>query len=165
MAAVVWVGGGLCFTILTILAGRDGRRLLSLLETLAPLGLVMMPASLTVLLTGGALVWIGAWGFQAWIVLALAAALISFVMGATILGPTLSRIATLKAEGDVVGALAQADRLVWPGRAEQALFILVVCLMVAKPGWAEMPAIGALAVALFAGVVLINTRGPRPTLA
>lgn len=165
IAAVIWVGGGLCFTILTVLAGRDGRRLLSVLDTGAAFGAVAVPSSLIVLLSGGALVWLGAWGMAPWVAVALAATLVSFVIGALFLGPGFGRIAELRAKGDLAGALDIAERLAWPARGEQALLILVVCLMVTKPGWAEMPVIAALALVLFAGVATINMQAGRARLA
>ena len=101
IAAVLWVGGGLCFTILTILAGRDGAKLLCVLDSAALLGLVALPSSLVVLMSGGTLVWLGAWGLAPWVALALAATLASFVIGATFLGPTLGKIAAARAKGDL----------------------------------------------------------------
>lgn len=165
VAAVLWVGGGLAFTILTILAGRDGRRLLALLDSAAPLGLIALPSSLVTLVSGGTLVWLGAWGFAPWVVVALAGTLASIAVGATVLGPTLGRIAAARAQGDEAGALTLAERLAWPGRIEGAVLVVVVSLMVTKPGWAEMPIVVALAVALFAGVATLNLRSGRAHLA
>ncbi len=165
LAAITWVGGGLACTALMTMSGRDGDRLLRTLGVLAPIGAVMGPSSLVVMLTGGLLVWTGAWGFAPWIAVSLACAGTGFLIGAFKIGPAFGRVGRMLAEGDRRGALAQVAALTWPGRIEQALLITTVVFMVVKPAPADMAPVGLILAVLFAAIAAQTRMARRPTLA
>lgn len=119
---------------------------------MAALGPVLfMPASLTVIVSGGTLVWAGAWPFDAWVVLALAGVGASFLMGALIIGPDAGRAAAAMAAGDEATALREGGRLMLAGRVEQVLLLAVVALMVTKPGWDEPAALVVVGLSMLFG--------------
>ncbi|MGZ9811941.1 DUF2269 family protein [Pseudoroseicyclus sp. H15] len=163
LAAVIWVGGGITFVVFTLAIGPNTRRLLSLMAEMAQVGLVMLtPASLTVLITGGLLVWAGEWGFEAWVAISLVLALLSAVNGGALLGPGLGKVKDRLAAGDEPGALAAARPVLPFSRLEQGSNILVVLMMVMKPGWGDLWLIVVAAIILAALVALIIRRSPLP---
>ncbi|WP_417725611.1 DUF2269 family protein [Salipiger sp.] len=163
IAAILWVGAGILSTLLIHLAGRDGDRVLRTLAVFAPaMPILMMPSSLTVLVTGGTLVWLGAWGAAPWMLVALAATLASFVAGARVFGPAIGRAFALNEQGRRREAADTILRLALPLRIEQAALVLVVCLMVVKPGWEEMPLVGLFALGLFGIALKLTPANGRP---
>ncbi|NDV02165.1 DUF2269 family protein [Pseudoroseicyclus tamaricis] len=163
VAAMLWVGGGLTFLALSAVLGRDIAGQMALVRIMGRLGAVMMPASLAVLLSGGVLVWLGEWGFEAWVAVALVSAGASFVLGGAVLKPALDRALPLVEAGDASG-LASATPALWrAGRIEQGLHIVTVAMMVIKPEWADLHLIVAF-VALVAAAVIFSGRRGRPAL-
>lgn len=165
VAATLWVGGNLVFALLAFLARHDRARQLDILRQVSALGFtVFLPSSLVLFLTGGILIWVGAWGADLWIVGGLAAAAGSFVLGAAVLGPTLAKVMMLADSGEPDWALELAGSILWVARVEQALLILAVALMVTKPGWEALPVFGILAAILVAALAGLGLREARATL-
>ena len=96
------------------------------------------PASLVVIAVGIAMVLVDpAWDFgQLWIMLSLVAVAISFITGATFLGPESGRIGKLIEErgpGDPE-VMRRIGRTLVVSRIDYVVLLLVVVLMVFKPG-------------------------------
>ena len=140
VAAIVWVGGvspPRCTP-----RGRDDppiRRDWPASPTTSRAGTrVFAPASLVVIAVGIAMVLVDpAWDFgQLWIMLSLVAVAISFITGATFLGPESGRIGKLIEErgpGDPE-VMRRIGRTLVVSRIDYVVLLLVVVLMVFKPG-------------------------------
>ncbi|WP_373356157.1 DUF2269 family protein [Pseudoroseicyclus sp. CXY001] len=163
LSAFAWVGGGLTFVVFTLVIGPNVDRQMRLMSEMAGVGLALLtPGALLTLVSGGLLVWLGAWGAEAWVAISLILALISAVNGGAVLGPRLGKVAAAEAAGDRAAALAAAQRILPFSRAEQMGNVLVIFLMVTKPGWGELW-IAALAAMLLAGLgVVLVRRGRLP---
>src|ERR1041384_6514658 len=99
LAAIVWLGGG---ATITLLAGRaqrskDNAQLLQIAKQAEWLSTrVFVPASLVVVALGFVLIHKGDWGYNHfWTLFGLIAWGVSFVVGATFLGPESGRLARL----------------------------------------------------------------------
>jgi hypothetical protein len=99
---------------------------------------VFAPASLLVIVVGIAMVLVEpAWDFgQLWIMLALVAVAISFITGATFLGPESGRIGKLIEERgpEDPEVVRRIGRTLVISRIDYVVLLLVVVLMVFKPG-------------------------------
>lgn len=139
-AAIVWLGGGVAIQVLAIRANRadDPARMVTIAHEAEWFGLrIFLPSSLTVLVLGIILTVDGPWDFgQTWIVLALIGYGLSFLTGATFLGPESGRIGKLlAAEGpDSPAVRARIQRIFLVSRIELVLLYLIVLDMVVKPG-------------------------------
>jgi hypothetical protein len=109
LAAIVWVGGG-----------------------------IFMPASMTVLLMGILMVSLtdGLEFLDLWIVLGLAGIASTIAIGAGFLGPEAGRLGTLVAERGMADpeVRRRRDRIFLVSRIDLAVIVLVVVVMVFKPG-------------------------------
>jgi len=139
-AAIVWLGGGGAIQILAIRANRaeDPVHMTTIAHEAEWVGTrIFLPSSLVVFILGIILTIDGPWDFgQTWIVLALIGFGISFVTGATFIGPESGRIGKLlAAEGPESPALrARIQRIFLISRIELVLLYLIVLDMVWKPG-------------------------------
>lgn len=140
-AAIVWVGGGIFGHIVgTRLAnGTNDQATAGYANVIEWSGLrLFTPASLLVIAAGIYMVWDSdAWSFgQTWIWLSLAVYAVSFIIGAAYLGPTSGKLSkVLEAKGpsdseykDMLG------RLLTVSRVDTLLLLVIVVLMVFKPG-------------------------------
>ena len=94
-------------------------------------------ASGVVLLAGIALVFTGNWSFnQLWIVLGLAAFAFSFIIGATVVGPTAKKLGERLASHGPEDSEAQSSiqKIFLVSRIELAVLIFIVFDMAVKPG-------------------------------
>jgi uncharacterized membrane protein len=140
LGAVVWIGGGVSLQVLgvRVRASGDPQRMAALATDAEWMGTrLYMPASGVVLLAGIALVFIGSWSFQQlWVALGLVAFAFSFIVGATVVGPTAKklgeRLATHGPEDSEVQASIQRTFLA--SRIELAVLIFIVFDMAVKPG-------------------------------
>jgi uncharacterized membrane protein len=139
LAAVVWVGGAFTSQVFAIRAQQssDPVDLIRLGRWLEFLGLrVFAPASL-ILIAAGVLMTIQRWSFgQLWISISIALWLVSFLAGIFYLGPKSKTAAELfEAEGPSSPAgVALRSRLFLVSRIELVFFVVIVALMVFKPG-------------------------------
>jgi uncharacterized membrane protein len=139
LGGVTWVGGAIYAQLLAIKVGRseDPTELPRLADHTAVLGLrLFMPASLLVIVTGVAMT-IQAWSFdQLWIATAVGLWVLSAALGAIYIGPRLGRVAGLfKSEGPSSEAARNLlDRLFLVSRLELVSFMVILGLMVFKPG-------------------------------
>ena len=141
VAAIVWVGGGFATQVYAERARRstDPARLAGFANDIAWAGTrVFAPASLLVIAVGIAMVLVEpAWDFgQLWIMLALVAVAISFITGATFLGPESGRIGALIEERgpEDPEVVRRIGRTLVISRIDYVVLLLVVVLMVFKPG-------------------------------
>lgn len=140
-AAIVWVGGGLFGQIVgTRLAhGSDDVATAGFARQIEWSGLrLFTPASLVVLAAGIFMVWDNnAWAFsQTWIWLTLVIYALSFIIGAAYLGPTSGKLAkVLEAKGPSDPEFKDMlSRLLTVSRVDALLLLVIVALMVFKPG-------------------------------
>jgi uncharacterized membrane protein len=141
LGAVLWVGGGVMLTILTLRAQRanDPIQLGKLALQIEWIGArVLGPLSLLTFGLGIGLVEEGtfAWSYdQFWIIFALAAFGVSFVTGAFFLGPESGRLARMQRERGPEDPELQARirRVLRVARVDQLILLLIVFDMVAKP--------------------------------
>ena len=139
LAAMVWLGGG---TIITILAwraqrARDNVQLVQIARQAEWAGTrVFVPSALVVLAMGIVLMAKGDFGYgEFWPLFGLIAWGVSFVVGATFLGPEAGRLARLTEvkDPDDPEVVARTNRVLAVARADVVLIALVAAVMVAKP--------------------------------
>ena len=139
LAAIVWLGAS---ATITLLAGRaqrskDNAQLLQIAKQAEWLSTrVFVPASLVVVALGFVLIHKGDWGYDHfWTLFGLIAWGVSFVVGATFLGPESGRLARLvETKGpDDSEVAARVNRIIAVARTDIVLVLLVAADMVAKP--------------------------------
>lgn len=139
LAAVLWLGGGAAITLLAWRAqrSRDNAQLLQIAKQAEWLSLrLFVPASLVVVAMGVVLMHKGDWGYgHFWTLFGLIAWGVSFLVGASFLGPESGRLAKLiEAKGpDDPEVAARVNRIISVARADVVLVLLVAADMVAKP--------------------------------
>jgi uncharacterized membrane protein len=140
LAAMFWVGGDLMIQMFYLRARAAGpERILAFSREVEWIGLrVLNPASLLVVVLGVLLV-IEVEGYefsQVWISAALAMFLASFITGAGFLGPESGRIGKLGEERGPTDPEVQRriGRILVISRIEFVLLVLIVLVMVLKPG-------------------------------
>jgi uncharacterized membrane protein len=145
VAAVIWLGGAFIIQAFAfrILRTGDARRQAEFAKDSEIIGMrVFIPATWLLLLAGIAMMinldW--SWG-QNWIVFALIAFALSFVVGAGFLGPESGRIAkVIERDGpESPEAQRRIRRILLIGRCELIVLLAVIVNMVVKPvgnaGW------------------------------
>lgn len=151
MAAIAWVGGGLCFSIFgTIFECRGDTRSLLLLTRLFGIHgpAFLMPAALITLLSGVALFTIGAMPWAAWSLLALALVSLAFGICTNIMKTAGERVAYLMDVGRDLHAAAAARRLLRLARFECATMMAIIALMVMKPDWGDLAVLATIGAAM-----------------
>jgi uncharacterized membrane protein len=139
LAAIAWVGGAFFLQLVATRINRTGDpvELANFSGQIAWFGLrYFLPASLIVFLAGLYMT-ISNWGFsQPWISLSMLLWLTSVAIGAAYIGPRTQKVSELyAAEGPTsVEARAITQRLFLIGRIDIVLFLVIVALMVFKPG-------------------------------
>jgi uncharacterized membrane protein len=138
--AIVWVGGGLMLSLVGARARQSGNMAVisEFARTLSFVGLrVLAPAVVAVLVSGVWLVLISSeWNItQLWVLIALGAFVVAFLIGAVYLGRSatqLERVATQA--GDLQASREALGR--WLSGYAVVLIILVIalCDMIFKPG-------------------------------
>ena len=135
---ITWVGTDIGLQILSLRALARPERAVDFLADVEWLGMrFLMPASLLVLVFGILLVNEIGYDFgDVWILLAFAAFLFSFLLGAGFLGPESGRISKLGAERGPADPDVQRRirRVLWFSRLELLVLIAIVLDMVVKPG-------------------------------
>ena len=140
-AAIVWVGGGLFAQVVgtRLSMGDDDVVGAGFAKQIEWSGLrLFTPASLVVLAAGIYMVWDNeAWAFsQTWVWLTLVIYALSFLIGATYLGPTSGKL------GKILEEKGPSDpeykdmlsKLLTVSRVDAILLLVIVALMVFKPG-------------------------------
>ncbi|HET9498588.1 MAG TPA: DUF2269 family protein [Candidatus Limnocylindria bacterium] len=139
LSGVVWVGGAIYAQVLAFRVSRseDPTELPMVARHLAALGIrVFMPASVLIIVTGSIMT-IQQWSFgQLWIALAVALWVLSAALGGIYVGPRITRVAALfEAEGPKSpAARSLLERLFLVSRLELVSFLVIIGLMVFKPG-------------------------------
>lgn len=137
--AVLWVGGGLALTILSLWAERkqDPAEMAMLARQAAFIGeRVFAPVGLLVFLAGIAMVINLHWGWgTSWIVIGLVGYAITFLTGLLVLGPQAKRIGQLIETVGAEAAETQAaiKRILLIARVDEGVLLLVVAAMILKP--------------------------------
>jgi uncharacterized membrane protein len=139
MAVIMWLGAGVVFQVLSERGGEDKDG--SKMRRLAELGEEFGPGyfgalTVTVLLSGVALVLEGGWGFdQVFVIGGLAGIVISGGLGGAVIGPTSMRLqAALLTEGSPSDqARADFNKIRTVGRVDLLVMVAVVFLMTVKP--------------------------------
>ena len=139
LAAIVWLGGGAVITVLAWRAQRaqDNAQLLQIAKQAEWASMRMfVPSSLVVLAMGFVLMHMRHWGYNHfWPLFGLIAWGVSFVVGASFLGPESGRLARLvEANGpEDPRVIARINRILAVARTDIVLVLLVAADMVAKP--------------------------------
>lgn len=155
-AAVCWVGGGLCLTVLGTYASsrRDEAEMMRVVDQVAFLAnRWFMPASLLTLIFGFAAAWLNGLFGQLWVILGLAGAAMAFATGALVLGPAAERIRKLKLAGREADALPLGRKLLSTAKFDYVVMFVVIADMVLKPTLADVWMLGVLAAILAGGAV------------
>jgi len=166
VATIVWIGAGFLSLVLgTSYAARDDepamQRFLKDQEWLALR--LFVPASLTVLLLGIALVIESeAWSFdQLWIVLGLIGFAATFVTGLFLIKPASERIgAAMESQGGRLTPALRTEirKLIVKSRVDYVVLTLVVFDMIAKPTGDDTGMLIAMGAVLVAGIAYIVAR-------
>ncbi len=166
VATIVWIGAGFLSLVLgTSYAARDDepamQRFLKDQEWLALR--LFVPASLTVLLLGIALVIESeAWSFdELWIVLGLIGFAATFVTGLFLIKPTSERIgAAMESQGGRLTPALRTEirKLIVKSRVDYVVLTLVVFDMIAKPTGDDTGMLIAMGAVLVAGIAYIVAR-------
>jgi uncharacterized membrane protein len=167
-AAAIWVGGAsmIQFFGLRVLAKNDLRTLAEFAGDVAAISTrVLVPASLTALVTGIALVWNGEFVEigDDWIVIGLILFAITFLAGAGFFGPESGRI---KKQIETEGARAaqpRIQRIIVLSRIDLMILFLIIFDMSVKPsfddGWTILGGLaGAAALAALFTVPTLRAR-------
>ncbi len=141
LMAIVWVGGVLVTQVYVVLASRaeDPTRRTRLFGDISWIGLhVFTPAAFVLVVAGVSMVLLSdAWAFsQTWIWVSLSVYVLSLGVGVTFIGPENGRIAALAEQRGPTDpeVVRRSARLLTVFRSEALLLIIVVWMMVAKPG-------------------------------
>ena len=140
VAAIAWVGAVILSQVNAALATRSGEqaRLYGFIQDQAWLGKhYFAPAAIILILAGIAMVIESGWEFaDLWIVMGIALWVASVIIGAGFLGPRSEKLTTeLEQKGmDDPGVQALANQLALLSRADLVILLLVVIVMVVKPG-------------------------------
>lgn len=159
-AAATWVGGAVMVQAYAfrILRTEDGKRQADFAKDTEVVSMrLFIPATWVLLLAAIAMMINGDWPWgQNWIVFALIAWTLSFVVGAGFLGPEGGRIAAIIEQHGPDSPLAKARirRILMVSRAELVVLLAVVWNMVVKPtgmdGW-----FWSALVVMFLGVIAV----------
>jgi uncharacterized membrane protein len=140
-AAVLWLGGGISHVLLAsmAMARRSDGDFISTIRNVAVLGKrVLVPCTVVTLISGLTMVWLGGLGFDAWIVLGLVGILATGAIGGMVLGPMSRKTATLSDDSTKTTDAIAAGRKMLPfAKADSAMLVAIVYLMVTKPSWAD----------------------------
>jgi uncharacterized membrane protein len=157
LSAVVWVGGGLSMSFLALQALRanDPSAIASAARTGGWLGhRIFTPASLLVLVFGVGMMLEGglAWD-QGWVLLAIGAWSVAFLLGAAYFGPEGARIGRAAAERGITDPSVQARirRVFLVSRLDGVLLAVVLLDMSLKPRGVDL--VWLLAAGLVLGVL------------
>jgi uncharacterized membrane protein len=140
LAAVIWVGAGLYFQYAGTRLKRSGtpEQMAGFAGNLAAAAPLLVAASITVLVAGIALVlYAPALDFtDTWIWLGLLGYAATFVTGMFVIRPRADRLAEVMTSEGPTSVTAQAliGQLFTIGRIDQVVLVLVIAVMVFKPG-------------------------------
>ncbi len=139
LAAVIWVGGAMIVQLFAwrAVSSGDPQRVATFAGDAEWIGMrIFLPASLLLVFFGFLLIGEGSWGYPAWIVIAIAIWIASFLTGALFLGPESGRINKLSEEHGADSEIVQARlrRIFLVSRIELVFLLLLVLDMVLKPG-------------------------------
>ena len=141
LSAILWVGTGLYFQFQATRLNRirDPERMATFTKDIDFAGKVLLlPASVVVLVMGIAMV-LYAPGLEftdTWIAVGLIGAIVTAISGSVVLGPTAGKIgAAIDAEGaDSPTVAALTKRIFTVSRIDQVVLLVVIAVMVFKPG-------------------------------
>jgi uncharacterized membrane protein len=141
LMAIVWVGGVLVTQFYVLLASRaeDPGRRMQLFGDISWIGLhVFVPAAFVLVIAGVSMVLISdAWAFsQTWVWASLSVYVLSLGSGMAFIDPENGRIAALAAQRGPTDSevVRRSARLLTVFRSEALLLVVVVWMMVVKPG-------------------------------
>jgi uncharacterized membrane protein len=140
LGAVVWIGGGVTMSVLMERARRadDTARVAGLIADSEWMSTrFFLPASLSLVFAGIAMVIIGQWSWETpWVVIGIAGFIASSVVGSVFVGKPSKKVHQLIAERGTDDAEVKAglNRIVFFGRVDLAILLLVVLDMTLKPG-------------------------------
>ncbi len=163
-AAVFWVGGASVLTLLVVilLCRGDDEATMTGVSYVGLLGnRVFAPTGLVAIASGLLLGWLGGWFPQAWTLLAVAIVACTFVLGATVLGPTCERAVKVWQGGDLPGAMTLGRRVLRLVALDLGAQWAIISLMVMKPGWTD-PSLAVPAALILVGLGAARGRAAPP---
>lgn len=168
-AAVIWVGGSAMFQLmgLRVKAKGDPAELADFAGSVEMIGnRALVPAALTALLAGFALVWESEfWTIgDDWIVIGLILFGITFLTGAAFFGPEFGRIRKLVAAEGIDAAQARIRRVIVLTRIDLVILFLIIFDMSVKPSFSDGWTItgGLVGAALLAALFTVPTLRAKP---
>lgn len=169
VAATLWVGGGIAIAVGAELARhkRGPDLLFALMHAAALMGPnYFMPISMLTLFSGIVAAWLGPGFLQLWIILGLAGAAATFLIGLLAIKPRSEEIARLLAVAPdaTEAALTQALRLMTFVRFDHLILLLVVAVMALKPSVTDTGFLLAIGAMLALGAVMTIARIRRTRL-
>lgn len=167
--AIMWLGGGLCVTVLAMRAERanDDAELMRVIQSVVYLSpRLIVPASALTLVFGLVMVWLGQSFTDLWIIIGLTGFALTFAIGTGLIKPTTDRIAEIVArEGASPAAVAQAKRLLRVVKFDMVLLYTIVADMVLKPTTGDVGILTAMAVIVAAAAAMFLGPNRRPAVA
>lgn len=167
-AAILWLGGGIALALGAEFARhkRGPASMLSIVGVVALMGpSYFVPVSLATLITGAVAAWIGPGFSELWVILGLAGAAATFLIGLLVIKPRTEEIANL-IEGRNVDQEILLDRtrnLFGVVRFDHLILLLVVACMTLKPSHSDtriLVGMGSiLLLGLVATVASVRSRG------
>ncbi|MFZ5752526.1 MAG: hypothetical protein ACOY5U_15855 [Pseudomonadota bacterium] len=123
---------------------------------------IFVPSSLIVFALGLAMIGLGDWRWDAWIVIGLLGFVAASAIGAGKLGPAAAATGRFAAEGRFAEAVATGRAMLRFARVEYVIQAVIVFVMVVKPGWSDHALLSGLALAAGAAILAILTAPVRP---
>ncbi|MBL9054082.1 MAG: hypothetical protein JNN02_10170, partial [Tabrizicola sp.] len=157
VASLIWVAGG----VATVLTGtlRKARasadEQVAQLKSLTFLGIYFFfPAMVIAVGTGLAMVMTSPGGWQPFAILGLIGVAATLAFNALILHPTGRRAVAIARDRGTIAALVELKRFSRLAKFDLALRVSVVAVMLLKPHWTDLAALGVLAVILAIGALI-----------
>ena len=162
-SAIIWLGAGFVFTVLLVLARREGdaEREASYHADIDRLAtLLFIPAAMATFIFGLSAAIEGNWDFgQAWILIGITGWLVSFLIGILYFKPESERISALAEQGEagIAEAMTRSKRMTAVDNFELTVLYVVAAAMVLKPT-GDDPGILIAFAAVLGLVAFVNAR-------
>lgn len=167
-SAVIWIGGAFIMVVLTSRSDRagDGAATVACVRQVAwAAERVYVPASVSTLVFGLLLAWLGELWSSLWVILGLAGVAATMLLGIFVLSPLARKAeAGFTASGPAPDVVATCQRILTIAKFDTVLLFVVIADMVLKPepsDWAVLLIMAlAIAAAAFAWMVPARSKSP-----
>ena len=157
-SAVVWIGGAFVMVTLGIRADRsaDNKAFVDVVRQVAwAAERIYVPASISTLVFGLLLAWIGSLWSDLWVILGLIGVASTVGLGILVLTPLTKKVdAGFKADGASPDVVATCRETLTIAKFDLVLLFTVIADMVLKPSPSDWPVLAIMALALLAAGML-----------